>query len=331
MKKVLRPQDVVARIGGDEFTMVLNDLRSAKEATEIANRVIEAVRQPMFIHGHELGSSASIGIAVFPNDGTDAEMLQRAADAAMYCAKNLGRDRAEVFSTRNEILDRARMDEELRVALREGYFVVHYQPKVTANRTPAGFEALIRMRHPTYGQIQPMSFIPAAEANGMIVPIGTWVLDEVCRQIADWNARGLNPISVAVNVSPLQICRSDFARSVQDCLMRHGVAASSIEIELTESLLINAAGVAQEQLRALRRPYAAGSFSNAGGGAEDEDLLRDLRVGRQARGRSSGRLGLEGAWSTHTVGLAPVESVTRSQKLEVSMGSRKRAKRRHSG
>jgi diguanylate cyclase (GGDEF)-like protein len=278
MKKVLRPQDVVARIGGDEFTMVLNDLRSAKEATEIANRVLEAVRQPMFIHGHELGSSASIGIAVFPNDGTDAEMLQRAADAAMYCAKNLGRDRAEVFSTRNEILDRARMDEELRVALREGYFVVHYQPKVTANRTPAGFEALIRMRHPTYGQIQPMSFIPAAEANGMIVPIGTWVLDEVCRQIADWNARGLNPISVAVNVSPLQICRSDFARSVQDCLMRHGVAASSIEIELTESLLINAAGVAQEQLRALRSLGVQLSIDDFGTGYSSLSYLHRLPV-----------------------------------------------------
>jgi diguanylate cyclase (GGDEF)-like protein len=278
MKTAVRPHDVVARIGGDEFTIVLNGLKDAGEASEIAGRILEAIRQPMFLQGHELGSTASIGIAVFPDDGTDAEMLQRAADAAMYCAKNLGRDRAEVFSTRNEILDRARMDEELRVALREGYFVVHYQPKVAANRMPAGFEALIRMRHPTHGQIPPMNFIPAAEANGLIVPIGIWVLDEVCRQIADWNARGLNPISVAVNVSPLQICRSDFARSVQDCLIRHGVAASSIEIELTESLLINAAGIAQEQLRALRKLGVQLSIDDFGTGYSSLSYLHRLPV-----------------------------------------------------
>ncbi|MDP9053875.1 MAG: EAL domain-containing protein [Acidobacteriota bacterium] len=278
MKKALRPDDVVARIGGDEFTIVLNNLREKGEATEVAGRVLEAVRQPMFIDGHELGSSASIGIAFFPDDGADAEILQRAADAAMYCAKNLGRDRAEVFSTRNELLDRARMDEELRLALRENYFVIHYQPKVTADRKFAGFEALIRMGHPVHGEIAPLSFIPAAEANGLIVPIGAWALDEVCRQIADWNGLGLSPISVAVNVSPLQICRSDFAKSVECCLRRHNVPPSSLEIELTESLLINAAGVAQGQLRELRKLGVQLSIDDFGTGYSSLSYLHRLPV-----------------------------------------------------
>ena len=220
MKTALRPVDTMARIGGDEFTIVVNDLKDSIEAAEIAERVMESIRKPLFIDGHQIVASASIGIAVFPEDGADGEKLQRAADAAMYYAKDLGRDRAEAFSTRNETLDRARMDEELRVALREGYFVVHYQPKVGVDRKLAGFEALVRMNHPVHGQIPPMSFIPVAEANGLIVPLGAWVLDEACRQIAAWESRGLSPISVAVNVSPVQICRPDFAKSVEQCLAR---------------------------------------------------------------------------------------------------------------
>jgi diguanylate cyclase (GGDEF)-like protein len=278
MKKTLRPSDTVARIGGDEFTIVANDVKDANEAGEIAARILDAIRQPLFIDGHEIAASASVGIALFPEDGADAEKLQRAADAAMYCAKDLGRDRAQAFSTRNEILDRVRMDEELRAGLREGYFVVHYQPKVSADRKLAGFEALVRMNHPVHGMIPPMSFIPVAESTGLIVPLGAWVLDEACRQIAAWESRGLRPISVAVNVSPVQICRPDFAESVAECLGRHGVAASSLELELTESLLINAAGVAQDQLRALRILGVRLSIDDFGTGYSSLSYLHRLPV-----------------------------------------------------
>jgi diguanylate cyclase (GGDEF)-like protein len=261
--KTLRPIDTVARIA---------------EVSEIAARVLDAIRQPLSIEGHEIGASASVGIALFPDDGADAETLQRAADAAMYCAKDLGRDRAQTFGARNDTLDRVRMDEALRVALREGYFVVHYQPKVGVDRKLAGLEALVRMNHPAHGLIPPMSFIPLAESTGLIVPLGAWVLDEACRQIAEWKLRGLNPMSVAVNVSPIQIHRPDFARWVQECLARHGVAASSLELELTESLLIGAAGVAQEQLQALRIMGVRLSIDDFGTGYSSLSYLHRLPV-----------------------------------------------------
>jgi diguanylate cyclase (GGDEF)-like protein len=276
--KTLRPGDMVARIGGDEFTVVVNEVKDAAEVSEIAARMLDAIRQPLVIDGHEIEASASVGIAVFPDDGTDAETLQRAADAAMYCAKDLGSGRAQTFASRNETLDRVRMDETLRVALREGYFVVHYQPKVGIDRKLAGLEALVRMNHPAHGRISPMSFIPVAESTGLIVALGAWVLDEACRQIAAWELRGLNPLSVAVNVSPVQIRRADFAKSVEDCLARHGVAASSLELELTESLLINAAGVAQEQLRAVRNIGVRLSIDDFGTGYSSLSYLQRLPV-----------------------------------------------------
>jgi diguanylate cyclase (GGDEF)-like protein len=278
MKRNLRPGDTAARIGGDEFTIVLNNIANAAEAAEIAARVLESIRQPVIIEGHQIGATASAGIAIFPDDGKDSEQLQRAADAAMYHAKNLGSDRAEAFATRNDTLDRVRLDEELRLALSEGYFVVYYQPKVGTDRRLVGFEALIRMNHPKHGLIPPASFIPVAEASGMIVPIGKWVLEEVCRQVSEWESRGLGQVRVAVNVSPVQICRPDFAASVEDCLTRYGIAAGNLELELTEGLLINAAGVAQEQLRDLRELGVQLSIDDFGTGYSSLSYLHRLQI-----------------------------------------------------
>jgi EAL domain-containing protein (putative c-di-GMP-specific phosphodiesterase class I) len=134
------------------------------------------------------------------------------------------------------------------------------------------------MNHPAHGTIPPLSFISVAESNGLIVPLGAWVLDEACHQIAVWESRGLNPVSVAVNVSPVQICRSDFARSVEDCLARHGVSASSLELELTESILIKATGEAQQQLRALRALGVKLSIDDFGSGYSSLSYLHRLPV-----------------------------------------------------
>jgi diguanylate cyclase (GGDEF)-like protein len=278
LKTVLPPGDTAARIGGDEFTIVVSDIREAAQATAMAARILAVIREPIIIDGRHIEATASAGFAVFPDDGTDAEQLERAADAAMYHAKNLGRDRAEAFATRNETLDRVRMEEEIRLALRNGYFVVYYQPKVGADRKVVGFEALVRLNHPELGVIPPGSFIPIAEATGMIVPLGAWVLEEVCRQVAEWEARGLGRVPVAVNVSPIQICRSDFAAIVGNCLVRHGISPANLELELTEGLLISAAGVAQEQLRALRELGVQLSIDDFGTGYSSLSYLYRLEI-----------------------------------------------------
>ncbi len=180
--------------------------------------------------------------------------------------------------TRNETLDRARMEEELRIGLRLGYFVVYYQAKVAADRRVVGFEALVRMNHPEHGLIPPGSFIPIAEESGLIVPLGAWVLEDVCRQVAEWRSRGLGQVPVAVNVSPIQICHADFAKSVEDCLSRYAIPAANLELELTEGVLIGAAGVAQDQLRRLRELGVQLSIDDFGTGYSSLSYLHRLQI-----------------------------------------------------
>ena len=278
IKKSLRPGDTVARIGGDEFMILLAGIGEASEAEDIALRILDAVRQPLLIDGHSLEVSASAGMAIYPDDGTAAGQLQREADAALYCAKDSGRGRLQAFATRDDALDRVRMTEELRVALKNGYFEMHYQPKVRADGTLAGVEALVRMNHPKYGQLAPGPFIPVAESTGLIIPLGTWILDEVCRQSAAWQALGLGQIAVAVNISPLQIARADFAQSVRECLGRHGVSPWHLELELTESLLLEDADEARTQMRELRSIGVRLSIADFSAGCSSLSYLHRLPV-----------------------------------------------------
>jgi diguanylate cyclase (GGDEF)-like protein len=278
MRNAVRPCDTVARIGGDEFTVLLSGIGGVSEAEATAERILEAIRQPLAREGHSVVSSASIGIAMFPDDALEIEELLRAADAAMYCAKGLGRDRVQCFSARNHTLDRVRMHQELTKALRDRLFFVVYQPKVDATGRFAGFEALLRLSHPLHGAIPPNDFIPLAEESGLIVPLGLWVLDDVCRQIAEWTRSGAGQVAVAVNVSPLQICRPDFAKDVEECLRRHRVSPLCLELELTESLLIGSGDETQRQMKYLRGLGIRFSIDDFGTGYSSLSYLHRLPV-----------------------------------------------------
>lgn len=278
MRRVVLPTDTVARIGGDEFSILIAEIKGSAEAEETAERVLKAIRQPMIINGRTLVATASVGLALFPNDGAEPEVLLREADAAMYCAKGLGRNQAQSFSTRNDKLDRVRMDQELRAALREGWFSVHYQPKIGFDGRFGGLEALARLKHPVLGQIPPMEFIPIAEESGLIVELGAWVLDEVCRQIADWKARGFGEVSVAVNASPVQITRPDYARQVRACLAKHDVPPRLLELELTEGMFIAGGEESQRQMRDLRAFGVHFSIDDFGTGYSSLSYLYKLEV-----------------------------------------------------
>jgi diguanylate cyclase (GGDEF)-like protein len=252
LSRAVRPDDAVFRIGGDEFTILMHKLSGPADATEAAERILSAIGAPLRIAGYDLTPSASIGVAIYPGDGADAETLMRAADAAMYRAKVAGGAKVQM-ADESDPLDLVRVAEKLQHALDAGWFEVHYQARIGHDGKFNGFEALARCNDPEHGPIPPSAFIPAAERSGLIVPLDAWVLDTVCRQIGDWERRGLGRIFVSVNVSAVEMARPDYARLVEECLGRHGVAPQQIELELTEGHMIDFEGEPVRQMRILAR------------------------------------------------------------------------------
>ena len=252
LTRSVRPDDAVFRIGGDEFTILMHKLSGPDDATEAAERILSAIGAPLRIAGYDLTPSASIGAAIYPTDGADAETLMRAADAAMYRAKVGGGAKVQM-ADESDPLDIVRVAEKLQHALDAGWFEVHYQARIGHDGELNGFEALARCNDPEHGSIPPSAFIPEAERSGLIVQLDAWVLDTVCGQIADWERRGLGRIFVSVNVSAVEMACPDFARSVEECLGRHGVAPQQIELELTEGHMIDFEGEPVRQMRILAR------------------------------------------------------------------------------
>jgi len=238
----LRTSDSLARLGGDEFVCVIEDIKDAREAGNVAGKLIELLSQPFVIDEHELFVSASIGICVYPDDGDSIDVLVRNADTAMYQAKANGRSRSHFYSPEMTAYarERAHIERLLRRAIDNRELAVHYQIKVTPAGQPCGAEALVRWHNAELGDVSPVRFIPLAEETGIIVPLGEWVLREACRQMVAWQAQGLDMPRVAVNLSVKQTERADIVDTVRRVLAETGLAPAALELEITESMIMNA-------------------------------------------------------------------------------------------
>ncbi|MFC0170604.1 putative bifunctional diguanylate cyclase/phosphodiesterase [Pseudoduganella danionis] len=243
-RAVLRDQDLVARLGGDEFAIGLFDIGQHFEASMVAQKLLATLNTPFLIDGHDLRVGGSIGISVYPQDGSDAETLLRLADIAMYRAKQEGGaegDHVAFYSQdmNQGMQERMRIETGLRHALSNGELLLHYQPKFEiASGRIIGAEALVRWRHPQRGLVPPAEFIPLAEATGLVVQVGEWVLEQACAQAQRWQQAGLAPVRLAVNVSAREFTASLPGR-VQTTLQRYGLAPEWLELEITESTLMN--------------------------------------------------------------------------------------------
>jgi diguanylate cyclase (GGDEF)-like protein/PAS domain S-box-containing protein len=237
----VRASDTVSRHGGDEFVVLLANERRPEDAVLAADKILIALSTPFLIEGQELHTSTSIGIAAYPLDGTDAAALIKNADTAMYHAKERGRNNYQFFrhDMNTRAMERQLVESNLRRALEHEEFTLHYQPKVdfeTGRIT--GVEALLRWEHPEWGLVTPDRFISIAEECGLIVPIGRWVMREVCAQAVRWRAAGIAPVSIAVNVSALEFRHRDFSDHLLGLFEETGVDPSCLQLELTESVLM---------------------------------------------------------------------------------------------
>jgi PAS domain S-box-containing protein len=270
----------VARLGGDEFTVLLTDLADAAVAERVAQRLLESLRQPVLLHGHEVFATVSIGLAIFPQDGLDVDELVRKADIAMYAVKETGRNGWQTYNSSMQTVsaDRWRVEAALHHALQRNELVLHYQPKidVAAGRV-VGAEALMRWRRD--GELVPPSeFVSLAEETGLIVPITEWAIREVCRQIVAWRAGGVEPVPVSVNISSRHVQRADLSRPVREALRESGVAPGLLELELTETVLMQNIETAGTLLLALKQLGVALSIDDFGTGYSSLSYLKRLPI-----------------------------------------------------
>jgi diguanylate cyclase (GGDEF)-like protein/PAS domain S-box-containing protein len=288
LKRVVRAQDTVARLGGDEFVFVLPET-DAQGAARVAGKVLAAAQEPFQAYGHELTVTPSVGIAIYPRDGEDLDTLSRAADAAMYRAKEEGRNTWRFYtaelqaqSDRSLLLSNA-----LRRALAREQLSLVYQPQMdlTSGRI-TGVEALLRWQHPELGAVSPVEFIPIAESSGLILPIGNWVLEQAAQQIAAWDREGLAPLTVAVNVSSVQLRQADLPALLKRALDRAGVGTERLEVELTEGAAMRDPQGAIEVMNTLYEQGTELSMDDFGTGYSSLAYLKRFPIGKLKIDRS---------------------------------------------
>jgi diguanylate cyclase (GGDEF)-like protein/PAS domain S-box-containing protein len=278
-RALIREGDTVARIAGDEFTLLLPGIGRAADAAAIAHKVLSAIAQPFKIEGHELYVTTSVGIALYPGDGEDAETLVRGADSAMYRAKELGRNTYQLCT--QEMMTTARerlaLENRLRPALQRGEFLLHYQPLADLRTgSLVGVEALLRWRQPDGSLMAAGEFIPVAESSGVISSLGEWVLHTACQQVKVWQEAGYPNLRVAVNLSPRQFQRHDFRQTVARVLENTGLAPQFLELEITESVAIDYGELTVPVLRDLRSMGVGISADDFGTGQSSLSYLKHL-------------------------------------------------------
>ncbi len=255
LKSCVRENDIVARIGGDEFIIVLSEVENSLSVAPISRFIVHTLGEPYIINNQKVYSSSSIGISIYPSDGEDGNQLMKNADSAMYHAKERGRNNYQFFteSLNRDADERLRLEKDLRFAIEDKQFELFYQPQIcTENNKICGVEALIRWHHPKHGLIPPGKFIPIAEETKLIIPIGTWVIEEACRQLSKWNKKYKTPLKMAVNISAQQLRDPNLVGKIEYFIKKYNINSSDLELEITESTAMQDPNEAILLLRKIR-------------------------------------------------------------------------------
>ena len=276
----VRAVDTVARTGGEEFAVLLHQINEPEDAERVAAAILQALAEPFRLNGFDVDLTASIGVAIYPDNGTEPSALWRNADIAMYRAKRSGGNQYMLVSQEISAssLESIELERHLRRALKDGGLELHYQPQYTRDGQLCGLEALVRLHHPVLGMVSPDRFIPIAEETGLIVPLGNWVLDEVCRQSRQWQQQGFHPIRIAFNVSPLQLTRFDFSSHVLERLRVNQLSPAMLEMEVTESTVMRNIAQVARQIETLARLGIHFSVDDFGTGYSSLAHLHQLPV-----------------------------------------------------
>lgn len=271
----------IARLGGDEFTVVLSDVPDTNHVETVARRILRSLSEPIALQSHNPVVTPSIGIALYPQDGTDPDSLVRNADTAMYAAKAEGRACYRFYNEEMnaKAVEQLKMEEELRHAMQNQELELRYQPQVcTRTGNVVGLEALVRWKHPVRGMVPPNEFIPVAERTGQIIELGKWVIEEVARHCAYWDTLALPPFRVSVNISSMQFSQRDLATQVARILEKAGLPASRLELELTESAIMTDAPTNIAKLRELKKLGLALAVDDFGTGYSSLSYLKRFPI-----------------------------------------------------
>lgn len=281
LKSSVRDSDVVARLGGDEFVIIVNQVHGRADVETVARKVLANLTPSLSIAGHDCRTTASIGIALYPEHGEDAHTLTKNADIAMYLAKEAGKNDFRFFSAdiKTQSIERLMLETGLRQALEQGELELHYQPKISASSGEViGVEALVRWRHPDHGLLSPGQFIPVAEETGLIIPIGRWVLRTACVQAARWREDGLPPISMAVNLSPRQFQDEHLLNDLDQILRDSGLNPSMLQLEITESMVMQNVERAIKTLDAIQSRGVRLAIDDFGTGYSSMSLMKQFPI-----------------------------------------------------